>query len=150
MNCTTRRPVRTKNVYVPHFGNIVNEIFNTPVSQVVRSGRNNTSTPAVNVIKTDDDYTLELAVPGHAKGDIKITLENDVLTIASTKEKTLAEGTEFRLREFNYNGFERAFIIPDTVNQEKVEAAFKNGVLTLTLTKKEEAKPQPAKTIKIK
>ena len=95
MNCTTRRPARNQKVYLPHFGNIVNELFNTPVNHVVRNGRKNATTPAVNVIKAEDRHTLQLAVPGHGKKDIQITIDNDVLTIKSTKEETTIENLEF-------------------------------------------------------
>ena len=150
MNCTYRRPVRNRKVYVPHYGNIVNELFNTPVTQVVRNTNRKTSSPSVNILNTDDDITLNLAIPGHGKEDIKITIDNDVLTISSTIEKTKLEGGEFRLKEFDYRGFERSFVLPDTLDQENVNATFKDGILTLAIAKKEEAKPQPAKTINIK
>tara|TARA_B100000497_G_scaffold127480_1_gene169440 strand:+ start:376 stop:828 length:453 start_codon:yes stop_codon:yes gene_type:complete len=150
MNCTTRRPARSQRVYLPHFGNIVNELLNTPVNHVVKNATKNATTPAVNVIKAEDRHIVELAVPGHSKKDINITIDNDILTIKSIKEKNSKESSEFRLREFDYTGFERSFTLPETVDQSKVDATFKDGLLTLTLLKKEEAIPQPAKTIKIK
>ena len=148
MICTTRRP-RVQKVYMPHFGNIINEFLNTPVQDVINNGGKNITSPAVNVITEDDKYVLEMAVPGHVKKDISITIEDDVLMVKSNKEAGKIDG-EFRLREFNYSGFERSFSLPETVDQNKVEAAFKNGILTLTLLKKEEAKPQPVQTISIK
>jgi len=148
MICTTRSP-RTQAVYFPHFGNLVNEIFNTPVSEAVRNGGRNVSSPGVNVSENDDRFILELAVPGHAKKDISITVDNDIMTIKSNKS-TDADAVDYRLREFNYAGFERTFVLPDSVDQSKVDAKFSNGVLSITLDKKEEAKPQPARTITIK
>lgn len=150
MNCTTRRPSRAQRVYLPHFDNIVNEIFHTPVSHTVKKRSNKTTTPAVNIIRAEDKHILQLVVPGHSKKDINITINNDVLTIKSIKEKTVSENSEFRLREFDYTGFERSFTLPETVDQNKVEAIFKDGLLTLTLAKKDEAIPQSTKTIKIK
>lgn len=146
---TTRRPARARKVHFPDFGTIVNELLNTPSHTDPRS-QNNVTTPAVNVIKADDRHTLQLVVPGHSKKDIKITLDNDVITIQSTKEAVVTEGAEYRLKEFNYEGFERSFTLPETVDQNRIEASFKDGILTITLMKKEEAVPQPAKTIKIK
>ena len=144
----TRRP-KTQKVYFPNFGNLLNEFINTPVNDAIRNSSKNTSSPAVNVIKSDENYILEIAAPGHAKKDINITIDKDVLLIASKKEANNIEA-EYRLREFNYAGFERRFTLPDTVDQNNVDATFKNGILSITLAKKEEAKPQPAKTITIK
>ena len=147
---TTRRPARTRKIHFPHFGTIVNELLNTAPSQAATNGTKKSTTPAVNVIKADDRHILQLVVPGHGKKDIKITVDKDVLTILSTKEIVNTEGAEFRLKEFDYRGFERSFTLPETVDQNKIEASFKDGILTITLMKIEEAIPQPAKTIKIK
>jgi len=148
MTYTAIRP-RRQRVYLPHFGNIINEFLNTSVQDVVTNGNKSITNPAVNVYSDEDKYVLELAVPGHTKKDINITIEEDIVQIQSNKESNQLEG-QFRLREFNYSGFERKFRLPETVDQAKISATFKNGVLTLTLHKKEEAKPQPAKTITIK
>ena len=148
MICTTISP-RTQTAYFPHFGNMVNEIFNTPVAEAVRNCGRNACSPSVNVSENDDRFIVELAVPGHAKKDIGISVDNDIMTIKSNKS-TDSDAIDYRLREFNYVGFERTFVMPDSVNQSKVDAKFSNGILSITLGKKEEAKPQPAKTIIIK
>lgn len=108
--------------------------------------------PAVNIKETDENFSLELAVPGMAKEDFKVNLDNHVLTISSSKEnkneETAEDGTYTR-REFSYSAFSRSFRLPETVNSEKIEAKYTDGVLYLTLPKREEAKVKAPKEIEI-
>jgi len=119
-------------------------------------GTTNTSkigfnTPAVNVKESDDNFTLEIAAPGLVKEDFNIELNNDVLAISSKsmvdKESKINE--KYTRKEFNYSAFKRIFNLPDTVEGSKIEASYKNGVLLITLPKKEEAKVQPKRLIEI-
>ncbi|WP_025664340.1 Hsp20/alpha crystallin family protein [Aquimarina megaterium] len=107
--------------------------------------------PAMNVKENKDNFEIELAVPGFSKKDIEVTMEDDVLHIWAQKSKEeIEEETEYTRREFSYNEFDRKLQLPTSVNQnEKVKAIYKNGVLTLNLLKKEEAKEQPKKIIEI-
>jgi HSP20 family protein len=107
--------------------------------------------PAMNVKENKDDFEIELAVPGFSKKDIEVTMEDDVLHICAqnSKEET-EEDKGYTRREFSYNEFDRKLQLPTSINQnEKVKATYKNGVLTLNLLKKEEAKEQPKKVIEI-
>ncbi len=109
------------------------------------------SLPAVNIKEDDDNYEIEVAAPGLNKDDFKLSLENDVLTISSEKE-TNSETNEndYKRREFRYSSFKRSFSLPENkVNGDKVNAKYTDGVLRITLPKKEEAKPKPVRTIKI-
>jgi HSP20 family protein len=109
-----------------------------------------TVTPAVNIIESKDDYRIEVAAPGLDKSDFKIDLENNVLTISAEKEEKQEEKNEhFMRREFNYSSFSRSFTLPETMNAERISAQHKDGVLHVTIPKKEEAKEKPARTIKI-
>ena len=148
MICRTINP-RSKNDYFPHFGNFVNEFINTPAIETVKNHRRNASTPAVNISENEDGFVIDLAVPGHTKEDIAISVDQDVLVIKSNKVAEI-NGEDYRLREFNYSGFERRFVLPDSIDQSKVDAKFINGILNITLNKKEEAKPQPSQPITIK
>jgi len=107
--------------------------------------------PAVNILETDDNFQIELAAPGLAKEDIKIDVEQDILKISAKKttEKEGKEEKKYTLREFNISNFERTFTLPETVDNQAISAKFENGILVLTLTKKEEAKPVPPRTIVI-
>ncbi len=109
------------------------------------------SLPAVNIKEDDDNFEVDVAVPGLKKDDFDIKLEKDVLTISSEKEtNTESNGNNYMRREFQYSSFKRTFSLPENaVNGDKVEANYTNGVLHILLPKKEEVKPKPAKTIKI-
>lgn len=109
------------------------------------------SLPAVNIITSEDQFDIELATPGNKKADFQIEVEDDVLIISS---KTVSQSgdteTSYERKEFGYNSFQRSFNIPESVNTDKISATYKEGVLTVSLPKKEEALPQPKKLISIK
>jgi HSP20 family protein len=108
------------------------------------------ATPAVNVIESKDDYRIEVAAPGLDKADFRINIENNILTISSEKEEKQEEKDEhFMRREFNYSSFTRSFTLPESVEADKIIAKHKDGVLNVTIPKKEESKEKPARTIKI-
>jgi len=97
--------------------------------------------PAVNITENKDNYCLSLAVPGLKKSDFKIDVEGNILTISSQKEENKEEKDEqFTRREYSYSSFSRSFTLPNEVNKEKIDAAYEEGVLKLTLAKKDEAK----------
>jgi HSP20 family protein len=105
--------------------------------------------PAVNIIETEDDFRIELAAPGFGKDDFHLNVENQVLTIAGKKEIAQKEGEKYTRREFNFNEFERRFTLSETIDLERINAAFNQGILVVTLAKKEESKPQPPRKIEI-
>ena len=109
------------------------------------------SLPAVNISEGDNEFIIEVAAPGLEKKDFKIDLENDVLTIASVREDNKEEtNDQYTRREFSYRNFSRSFNLPDTVDAENITAAHKNGILNVSIPKKEEAKAKPARQIAVK
>ena len=109
-----------------------------------------TSVPAVNIVENDSAFLVEMVAPGMKKDDFKIELENNLLTISYEKEEENEEKDEkFTKREFNYQSFSRSFTIPELVNAEKINAAYKDGLLKLEIPKKEEAKHKPSRLISI-
>jgi len=100
--------------------------------------------PAANIRETDEAYLLELAVPGFSKEDFKINLEKDMLTISSErdKEKKTEEKVEHSCcrREFGHRNFSRSFYIPEAVDKDGIKAEYTNGILLITLPKKEVVK----------
>jgi HSP20 family protein len=112
----------------------------------------NTTLPSVNIKESSDDFEVEVAAPGFAKDDFKIELNNDLLTISSTKEveNETKEGQQFSLREFSYQSFSRSFTLPHTIESDKISAKYENGILKVKIPKKEEAKKKPVKAIEIK
>jgi HSP20 family protein len=120
-----------------------------------RSSRNysstNTTLPSVNIKESPEDYEVEIAAPGFGKNDFKIELDNDLLSISSDKnvENETTDGQQFTRREFSYQSFSRTFTLPNTADSKKIEAKYNNGILRITIPKKEEAKPKPARQISI-
>lgn len=98
--------------------------------------------PAVNIVETEQNFRIELAAPGLTKEDFNIKVEKDTLSISAKKESTTVEGEKVKVREFAYTSFQRHFNLPKTVDAAAIEARYENGVLSLTVPKKEEALPK--------
>ncbi len=100
-------------------------------------------TPAVDVLEDHDAVRIAVELPGVKPEDVKIQVENDVLSIRGEKRQTAEERTERVHRyERTYGTFERSFSVPHTVNADKITAAYEHGVLTLSLPKVERARPR--------
>jgi len=108
------------------------------------------SMPSVNIKENEKNFTLDLAVPGMDKKDLKIDINEDVLTISSeTKNETEENSDGYKRKEFSYSSFCRSFYLPEHVNKEKIAASYKDGILTVELPKQEEEKSKISKQIKI-
>ena len=113
---------------------------------------NNSTLPAVNVKENQNEFIIEVAAPGLKKDDFKVDFDNGRLTISSElSEETKNDGDEkFTRREYYYRSFQRAFTVPqNVVDGDKIQARYTDGILNITLPKREELKPKPAKQIKI-
>ncbi len=99
--------------------------------------------PLMNIEETKDAYRITVELPGMEKDDIDIQIKDNVLTISGEKkeEHTEEEGTFYR-RERRFGKFSRSVNLPSDIDVEKIDAEYKNGVLTLTLPKTEESKPK--------
>jgi HSP20 family protein len=99
--------------------------------------------PAANVREDEKNYMLELALPGFAKEEITIKFEDEVLTITAGRQpKEDEKGPKYTWNEFGYKSkYERSFQLPETVNADEIGAAFNNGILMVTLPKKEVQAP---------
>jgi len=110
----------------------------------------NNSLPAVNIKEDGKQFEIEFAAPGFSKNDFKIDVENDVMTVsAEKKQENNEEHKHFTRKEFSYNSFSRSFTLPQSVNADKIDARYADGVLHLQVPKKEEAKALPKKQIKV-
>jgi HSP20 family protein len=106
------------------------------------------SIPAVDVRETDGEYLMEVELPGLTEKDVEVKLENTLLTISSTKdEKKEEKKNGYVLRERRSAHFSRSFVLPEGVDNEKIAAEFKNGILKLSFPKVPAVKP---KTIEVK
>jgi len=110
----------------------------------------NHSLPAVNIKEDGKQFDIEFAAPGFAKSDFKIDVDQNVLTVSAEKKEEKNEDTKrFTRKEFSYNTFSRSFTLPQTVNADKIDAKYSDGLLHLQIPKKEEAKALSKKQIKI-
>jgi HSP20 family protein len=99
--------------------------------------------PQVDIFENKDQIVLEAELPGMKPEDVNISIENNVLTIhGERKFEKKDEGDNFHRVERSYGSFTRSFTLPPTVSSENAQAEFENGVLRLTLAKREEAKPR--------
>jgi len=96
----------------------------------------------VDVREDQDHFYVEAELPGFRKDDVEITLENQTLTIAAERKETEEKKGDFLLNERRYTRFLRTFAMPPTVDEKHVDAKLNDGVLTLTLKKREETKPR--------
>ena len=127
--------------------NMFDEFFG---KSLLDESRCNSYSPSVNVLENKDNYIIEVAAPGLSKEDFRITLDNEVLTISSEqKQNEEMKNENYLRREFGYRSFKRSFGLPELVDGEKISASHKNGILTVNIPKKEEAKPKPAKEISV-
>ncbi|KKN27740.1 hypothetical protein LCGC14_0861310, partial [marine sediment metagenome] len=130
---------------------LIDEVFNRDWPSVFSQNFNTgMSLPMVNIRETTDAYFVEMAVPGLKKSDFHIDLENHVLSISTTTQKeNEREEDNYTRREFGYSSFKRSFTLPETVDDGKIKAEYNEGILSIHLPKKEEAKQKPARSIKI-
>jgi HSP20 family protein len=106
--------------------------------------------PAVNINETSKEFNLEFAAPGFKKDDFKVNIDDNVLTIsAETKSEKNEETKKYTRKEYSYNSFTRSFTLPENVNTENIDAKYDNGILKLSVPKKEETKALPKKEIKV-
>lgn len=107
--------------------------------------------PAVNITENKDAFEVTLAVPGMKKDDFKIDVEANMLTISSEKEETREEkDRKYTRKEYSFSSFRRSFTLPEEILKEKIEAKYEDGLLTISLPRKEEIKNLAAKHIAVK
>jgi HSP20 family protein len=107
--------------------------------------------PATNVFETEKDYRIELLLPGFPKDDVQINYHKNLLTIKVDKAETENKNEELKYarREFGSFNFEKNFKVPESVNADNINAKFENGILYISLPKKEEALEKAPVEIKI-
>ncbi len=146
--------VRQNATLLPSLPSLLEDFFNRDWSDSTLANRNYSATlPAVNVQETNEDYFIDVAAPGMKRNEFKVELDNNVLTISSQREGKHEENDEtsnYTRREFNYQSFQRSFTLPENkVEGEKISARYVDGILHITVPKKDEAKIKPVKQITI-
>ena len=128
------------------FPSLINEFFNDDFGMNFLNRSH--SVPSVNSLENNDSFEIDLAVPGMKKEDFTIELNDKVLVISSETSNTM-EYDKMRLNEFNFSSFQRSFRVPDSVDQDKIKANYKNGILKIKLPKRKESISKPNRVINI-
>ena len=109
------------------------------------------SMPAVNVKESEKDFEIEVAAPGLSKKDFNVHVDKGVLTISSEKEEEKEQKEkDYTRKEFSYSSFSRSFTLPENVNEEDVKASYQDGILKLSVPKKNIAVSKAKKAIEVK
>lgn len=145
MNLVRFKPATTT---WPAFDNIFDDFFKD-ISKTVGRDSSTYARPAVNIVENKEGFSIELAAPGLTKEDFNVSVEKNTLTISANKEAKQEEDVKYRRKEFSYFSFKRSFHLPNSIDANNITAKYENGVLSLALAKKEEAKEKPARTIEI-
>lgn len=132
----------------PNFSELMNSFFENENDNFF--SKRHFNVPATNIVENENSFELELAVPGMKKEDFKIDVENNMLTISSEKqEEKEVNNKNYTRKEFVYGSFSRSFVLPKSIDPDKINAEYKNGVLCLNLPKKEEETLKVKKQIQI-
>jgi len=131
--------VKKENTF-PTFRNLIESFFESefPTFGTTFSRFIGSTIPSANIKETEENFQIELGIPGIKKEDIKIDLEDGILTISSEqKEEKTEEKDYYTRREFNYSSFSRSFQLPDIVDTDKITASYKDGILNIVIPKKD-------------
>ncbi len=145
---------RLSNSNFPSFPSLFDKFFEGDLMDWSHSNFAGTRStlPAVNIRENENEYLIEVAAPGMKKEDFKVNYSNGRLTISSEKQDEFKEdeGNGYTRREFCYQSFQRTFTVQEySVDSGKISAKYSDGILHVTLPKRDEAKPKPSREIKI-
>ena len=139
------RPARPRT-----FSTLMDEFFNNTFPESFNNDFNWNS-PSTNIKETDNGYTIEMAVPGIDKNNVDIRVEKDQLIVESkTSSENEESNDKYTMRQFNYSAFRKSFYLNNKIDNDKIDAQYKDGILYITLEKKDEAKTKEPRTILVK
>lgn len=131
------------DIFGKRFSDIMDEFFSDAVAT-----RRSTFAPSIDISETEDQYMIDVEVPGMDKKDINLNVEKNTLTISGEREFSQEEdGKKYHRVESHYGSFSRSFTLPDNADLDKINATYDNGILKITVDKSEQA---TKKQIKIK
>ena len=118
----------------------VNSVFDNLFNDSFISDRLVSRVPAVNITETERSFQIELAAPGLKKSDFKVNVDKNIMTISVEKsEEKVDEDKVYSKKEFSYSSFSRSFTLPEVVDYANIDANYVDGVLAITIGKKEDA-----------
>lgn len=134
---------RPQSTFVGPFGELVHEFLGRDIGQFFGSDDVKRNLPNVNILERTEGFELQMMAPGYTKQDLKLSMENEILTIsAEQKKEELKEGERFTRREFLHSAFSRSFRLPESVDAEGIQAEFTDGILRVRIPKAAAAKPK--------
>ena len=128
--------------------NRVNNDFDRMLKNIISSpvfpfSRNEEYVPAVDIVENEHHLNLFVELPGMEKGDIKVVIKDDILTVSGERKSGIGNQDNSIIRSEIYSGsFSRSFTLPDNVEPDNIKADYKNGILKIVLNKKEETRPK--------
>lgn len=129
---------RTRNT-APYFNNVFDSLF----SDAITKNKSVDKSPNVNIHENESAYVIELAAPGLKKEDFQINLKKDTLSVwAEVKKNETQVAKDFTRKEFDYSSFARSFNLPDSADGDNITAEYKDGILSINIAKKDDAKLQ--------
>lgn len=143
------------NRLFPTFTTLWDDFFNKDLldwNQLNFTGQGNTM-PGVNVKETDKEFLVEMAVPGMKKEDFNVKVDNNLLTVSSEKKDETSEKDKegrYIRREFSYQSFQRAFSLPENCDKDSIDASYANGILHISINKKQPVEKPAGRQIDIK
>jgi HSP20 family protein len=138
-NLNNTKPMALSDLLVGNFGSLVNDFFGEELNKI----NDVAFRPAIEVTEQEHGYTAVVALPGIKKEDITISLENSILKVSGERLSSKEENSDkVHFSEFRYGKFERSITLPKNAETEKVDARFEDGLLTINILKKEDAKPK--------
>ena len=137
------RPFRDLVSIQDEMNRVFNDSFGRVPSRFDTELSHSEWSPSVDISETKDEIVVKAEVPGMNKDDIKITLQDNVLTLKGERKQEKEEkDTNFYRMERYYGSFARSFSLPTVVQADKIKASYKDGILNITLPKTEEVKPK--------
>ncbi len=122
------------DIFGKRFSDVMDEFFNDAVAT-----RKSSFAPSINISENEKQFMIDVEIPGMEKEDIDVNLENRRLTISGERSFESEEnGTEFHRVERHYGSFNRTLQLPESVDEESIEATYKNGVLSVKVNKSED------------
>lgn len=125
----------------PSVSDIFDDFFRSPSNTL-----NEQSYPSINVKENDEEYNIEIGIPGIKKEDCNINIDAGQLTVSATSKSSHEDdGKNYSRREYNYQSFSRSFTLPNNVNEDRITAKHENGELSINIPKTGEEKEKTKK-----
>lgn len=134
--------VKTNGALFPSVPSFFDDFFTKEFFKSPSINRREETLPMVNISESDKEYQLEVAAPGMSKDDFTVDLDGNLLVINAQRSKHVEDkGDNYMRKEFNYQEFQRSFRLPeDAIDESRVSANYKDGILRITIPKKENSK----------